>query len=404
MDSSKPDISSNEVPYPPRYWWLKRIGVAIFVSIVAIILVNLWWAHVADRRYQALIDGAHSRGEPILPEDFDAAPVPDAQNKAAFLRKAADTVKLAQEFDDLTRSHQDNAPFSGDEMAVLTRTMSANAQALRLARLARNATEVNWQIPVRTPVLNSSAFTNLNDQRSLARLLSWSAKYNHRLANDHESVEALRDAIDLAHTLGRGPSTLVVELVSIGINALAIESIEEIAPTLNIAPDDASNSSGSATHAQISQLIATLLDDETYLRKAIRGWYGERMFSLDTFDDFINGNGTLRNGPTGIGTSVPFRASIKLDALRAAGYSEAGLDAVKQPNWPAAESKLPHLDSDRSNLENISSLLSRMLTPSVGRAVEQYFRETLERRVAAAPTGDPSLSTRSCRQLSHSPG
>src|SRR6266478_6284348 len=88
----------DDPPNPPRYRWLKRIAGAMLITVIAGLLLHWWWVRAADRRYRAMIDSARAKGEPILPEDFDAAPVADENNKAFFLRQAAKAMKRSTAF------------------------------------------------------------------------------------------------------------------------------------------------------------------------------------------------------------------------------------------------------------------------------------------------------------------
>lgn len=58
---------ADEVPFPPRYWWLKRIVVAYAVLFVALLTLRLWWGHVAHHRLETEIAKYKAAGEPIEP-------------------------------------------------------------------------------------------------------------------------------------------------------------------------------------------------------------------------------------------------------------------------------------------------------------------------------------------------
>ena len=45
-DNLEPDVTF----VPPRYWWLKRLGAAGLLSVVALVGLRLWWGHVAEAR------------------------------------------------------------------------------------------------------------------------------------------------------------------------------------------------------------------------------------------------------------------------------------------------------------------------------------------------------------------
>src|SRR3989442_1647780 len=84
-------------PYPPRYWWLKRITAGSVVLLLLLLLVRLIWGWDANRRLRNEINAIHARGEPILPEDFVTPHVPDAENFAFYLEQAIAALNPAAE-------------------------------------------------------------------------------------------------------------------------------------------------------------------------------------------------------------------------------------------------------------------------------------------------------------------
>ena len=112
MASSSSNFSG-ERPIPPRYRWLKRILIAVVTLVIALVVAQRWWAHAADRRYQASIDAARARGEPVLPADFlPDGPVPDSRNAALSLANAAGSLALSQAFHDFANNYPSDGPHS----------------------------------------------------------------------------------------------------------------------------------------------------------------------------------------------------------------------------------------------------------------------------------------------------
>jgi hypothetical protein len=54
-------------PFPPRFRWLKRGTILVLLVIGGLVLLRLWWGHIATVRTRELVEAAHARGEPILP-------------------------------------------------------------------------------------------------------------------------------------------------------------------------------------------------------------------------------------------------------------------------------------------------------------------------------------------------
>src|SRR5665213_2093956 len=107
MTLSEPTIISQEAPNPHRFWWLKRIAVLVLVALAGLTVLRWLWAREADRRSAALIADAKARGEPILPEDFEAAKVPDADNAAILFSQAASVLVLSPAFGKLQTPDED---------------------------------------------------------------------------------------------------------------------------------------------------------------------------------------------------------------------------------------------------------------------------------------------------------
>ena len=82
MDKAPPDIpeSEPEVPYPRRFWWLKRLGLSVLLLIAALLLARAIAVHRAQAAYDAEIASLRARGEPVTLEDLKQPPIPDEQN------------------------------------------------------------------------------------------------------------------------------------------------------------------------------------------------------------------------------------------------------------------------------------------------------------------------------------
>jgi hypothetical protein len=79
-------------PYPPRFWWLKRLTVS-YVAFAALVgsAYGAWWAY-SERRLAGTIAAIRARGEPAVLADFLRQEVlPVEQNGAVALEAAAKT-------------------------------------------------------------------------------------------------------------------------------------------------------------------------------------------------------------------------------------------------------------------------------------------------------------------------
>ena len=183
-----------QVPYPPRFWWLKRGGLFFLLFLIAMLALRLWWGHVADRRLADLIAYAHAHGQPILREDLEAAPVPAGQNAALSLDNAAKGIVTSAQFDALD-SRPDDAPLTKAELDAIEQTLALNQKPLELLRLARSQPDVDWRVHLKTPWMLSNGLHHLNEQRALSTLEYWAVRYHHSTGADAQAVEVIRDLL-----------------------------------------------------------------------------------------------------------------------------------------------------------------------------------------------------------------
>ena len=335
-----------------------------------------WWNHVADRRIADLIAAAHARGEPILPEDFDAPPVPDSQNAALTLQQASAAMVITPQFSAFEDSYS-GGKLSGKDATTVAAIKAANQKALSWFLQANSRRQVDWNIKVRPPVF-TFILSHLNSQRQLAMLAKCSALYEHSKSNDGQAMEYSQALLGQARTIDQSAPFLISHLVAIGIEMTATSAIDQIAPELAVdAAGPARPSSGCASRDQVAALIDDLLNDGPRSAAAERSWYGERMAQLD---------GVRHPGLGGFG--VPdfplLYPMFKLDGVRMAARTAQVATAMSRPNLPEARDHLPpQLANSVPALEEVSQVMSRVLEPSFRRHLEQHYRAATERHAAA---------------------
>ncbi|HUU97565.1 MAG TPA: hypothetical protein VM487_17655 [Phycisphaerae bacterium] len=386
------ELASDQArPIPPRYWWLKRILLAAGVLILALAALRWWWGWEAERRLEAKIAEYRAAGQPVTIEDFQSSPIPDDENAAVLLRKAAAAI--------VTPSNSPITP--GDVCGSLTvvanwadevrALIEANASALRLARDARLEPKTDWQIPLKSPVMNVF-FPDLSPQRNLARLLCAAALYQHQTASDAAAIEALRDALGQARQVGQMRGFLISHLVTVAIDAVAANAIEELAPQLRVAATTGAAPSDSrvAPPEQVRALIADLLDEEPIREQWRWAIYGERLFALDTVTLVASGRigpGTLLVGGGGSSPFGPLafiaKPMFQLDVVQMMEHCTAVARAGTGESYPAACDLFPEHPRRQPGIEGHARFLSRILLPSVHRALELHFRTIAMRRMAA---------------------
>lgn len=376
----EPTVEPTVEPIPPRYWWLKRIGIAIGVLLVALFALRSWWGWEANRRLQAEIDRIIAAGEPIYPEDFDPnEEIPDDQNAAKFLRDAENAIALTAEQTQLLQDFLGKTAELAKHMDELKAMIEANAEVFELARGARRAPGVEWGLRIRSPAINSM-LPSFSGQRQLCRLLNAAAYHHRATGRDDLGVETLRDAIAQGDTLSYHPS-LIAQLVVMANEAVAAQTVEKTAPTMKIAvpgEHDVLSADEAASREQVVGLIEDLLNDRRYRSAMTRAMLGERMLQLDIARTVLDGQMSLGSlAPWGAPArpsvlelllSYPIVPLLYLGGLTALKNSTACVEASRQQDWQRVSAVLPRQDRNRTFLDEWSHAFSRGVAASLDRA------------------------------------
>ncbi|HEY1629249.1 MAG TPA: hypothetical protein VGF52_05285, partial [Tepidisphaeraceae bacterium] len=271
-------------PYPPRYWWLKRISALVILILLLLTVLRIWWGYDAEKKLDALIASLHAAGEKILPEDFNSPPIPDSENAADYLNRAAAAINLNAEPPAASNMfYPGYLPMPAEWYAVAGKAVAANQTPLQLTRQARQHRPVDWKIHFASPTNLFSILPRLNPQRELANLLADTALEEHLTGNDSEAIETIRDLFAQSDALDQRP-ILISHLVAIGIRALGLHRLQLIAPGLRLADDPSPAPTTQPTtpvqRRQVQDLINLLLaSDSSGLQFALQG---ERMLVMDS--------------------------------------------------------------------------------------------------------------------------
>jgi hypothetical protein len=321
-------------PFPRRFGWLKRAGVGMVV--LAIVLTVAWWrwSVVAHRRLQRQLDAIAARGEPLTTDTLISTMHSGSArgaNAAALLDQAMAAINMNV---DCPRSsnltYPDTPPYPPAWHQLADASAKAQAPAYALARQARSASRIEWNIQFSHPLF-TTLLPTLNQARHLANHLADAATWSHLHGDDYEAIERLRDLRFMASAMERQPF-LVAHLVSIGINAMAMNAIHIIAPGLKISDDprDATTTAPStapivrpATRGQIRALIADILDESDGRDGLRRALLFERVAMLDMMNWL--GRGTVLLTPL-----------LEIQTARMLADQEVYLRATDEVNFPAA--------------------------------------------------------------------
>ena len=365
-----------EHPYPPRLWWLKRGVLAGILVLGGLAALRWWWGREADRRLHAVIAAAQARGEPVLPADFET-PQTSAETADKALLVAANQVVEGTNLKWL--SLHDRLPLLPQAMEQIRVLSASNQQALDSVRRARALPLVNWGSPPGgelPPVLPGRSNLRLS---ALARLLRWNALRQHQSGNDYEAAELIVDLLHQQRVLDHGPATLIVHILALAVQERGTECVFDIAPALNInGSGQAAPGRSPATTQQVREIIRELMADEDSRRAGSRPWYEMRMLNIQTA-------GQVRELSPETGNPL-LGPMYVIDEVRLARRSGEIADAASQPNWPAAEARLPrprHLERSASDLECYARFLSLLNDFDPAGRVREFYHSLTDRRAAA---------------------
>jgi len=392
--SVAPTIAPEIGPIPPRYWWLKRIGIAVGVLLVALFALRLWWGWEANRRLQAEIDRIIAAGEPIYPEDFDPKEdIPDDQNAARLLIQAAGAVSLMSVKPELFDEVVGKPALIKKHLEEVRGVVEGNSEALTLVRRARGLPGSDWGVRIRTPAINAP-FPAFSSDRRLSKLIGLSAMIYDIEDRNSEAIEILRDGLAHADNINQQP-TLISQLVAWACEALTIQTIEGTLPSLHIARDDGNSMEGveAASRSQIRDLIAELLDERPLREGMRRAMMCERMYQVDIHNELMRSNTTMSaligwQGPLPLNVpDVIWRhalgPAITLDIAATLRGTTSLVEAADTPFY----SGVPDTGDDSAEVSGYQFLIHPFLGSSMAslhRAFVLYFRVLARRRETGA--------------------
>ena len=368
---------------PPRRrsrWAL----VLVLLLLVAFPVGHAFWRDHQWRKLQALIDRHRAQGEPVLPEDFNAANVDDPSNPAPQLIAAATAVPSSITS---AESRQDplgfQLPMTPAEVERLRPVLEQSATALDRARAAAELTgQAAWPVRLISPVV-LVALRDLNAQRNLARLLRAVALDAHRRGDDAQAVERVHEILFQAHALYRYP-TLIAHLVGVGIQSLGDSAAKEIAPDLEIATAPVGHHP--ATPEQARRLIRDLLDERPLRDGQRLALLSERMVEVDSAEAMADGKFDLTGATSPASKGRAFMGYVLsplyyLDGQLLFERMTKALPIAQAPDWQACRTELKAIPDARAS--GSAHLLLRLLTPATGRLLNQDFRVMTDSRITA---------------------
>ena len=244
--NSPPPIIEHKGPYPPRFWWLKRILLSLFLLLIGLILLRLAWGWYADRQLAALIATYRSRGEPVEKKDIAEKPIPDSENAAILLTQAEQAMTTSAEFHDLYMNVGfEHRPLASSAAKVLDEHLRINAAAFALVRHARRMGKAVFSDP-------------LNDSGLLGDHVRLAAVRAHEHGDDEEAIEFIIDLLFMSRACD-----------SHFVESTAFKAVSQLAPALN-APAGERAGARPASVRQVRALVDQLTTETAHQQAAVR--------------------------------------------------------------------------------------------------------------------------------------
>jgi hypothetical protein len=374
---------------PPRYWWLKRICALTLAWIVFLVAVRLWWGWEADRRWEATIARYRAAGQPVFRADFAAAPIPDEENAATYLRAAIDVMnrnRLPASLDGSYASATAALELSGEQTR---QRQAAEQEILNLIRRARACEHAYWG-----DECDDLAITDLSGLRALARTVAGMMAYETDRGNGRAVVQRAHDMLSLAEQAGTHAPNLITGLVRLAIDALLCAKLQEALSLLRGGLVTATSDSEPvpASRAEIAALLHHMFNERSAQDHWLRQMHGERMQLLERAAGLCQGELHWTAFTYARASAPPVKPPLHLligpmwtlDGLRAAEMATTLGDALTARSMPVAYRLHPPVLPTTSTLRNLPHTFSLNLAPHMSeRVLALVFRGLALRRMTA---------------------
>lgn len=339
-----------------RSIWRHRAWTFPILLLCLTVLLRLVWGHITHRQVERAIDQIRLANQPTQASDFHHSNIPPEEDAWPIQLQAASGVSSVV---DCPRNSNldfpEYPPFNPAWHQAAAASENANAAAFALARQARQLPKARVQ----------NAWTSLNSVKNLANVLTDGAIYIHLNGNDPEAVDRILDILSLAQSL-RQDDNNVSQLVALGIDSLAANAIQIIAPGLRLQA-----SPGTApTRNRVQRVISILLDESTLND----GW---RRSLLDYQVQILTWGQNIAE------EAWVIRPLADRSLCRALQNYQPVFVAREQNNWPQARKFL--MRQQRAPLYSDFRRYSRWFEFSGPQLhyFERYFRILAERRLTA---------------------
>ena len=374
---------ANVEAIPPRYWWLKRMLVGVLVILVAVGVLRGLVGREAERRLHARVVELRAAGEPLLPEDFVFEDVPDDENAALLLMRAAAAFVEPENKDVGPEDILADAALFESRAEDVQALLDANREALRLLRAARFKPRVDWGYRFTSPMMSGEAWREYWRLQPVARVAGVAALQHLHRGDQVESFESVSDVLSMADRVTQGHPHLLATMLGTMSYADVYPALGELAK------------SPVTARAAARRVVRELLDEEQLAEGMTRAIRVERAVMLDVTPGM--GGGDLMMTP-GEGLRFTRRALmsmnlyllkpvLQLDGIRILDHYSVYVEATHTSDLRAVDEVLAQVREPQfrfSVLEKRRRFLSMLLMPSFFDVIRRAILDRARRRLGAS--------------------
>jgi hypothetical protein len=371
----------HESPYPPRFWWLKRIACAWILFFLFLVALRLWWGHRADRACEAAVRRAADLGTRTRPSEYDGGALPDDRNTVALLEKAGTFTTTSARENEVLDLASGGAKLSEEDLRVVEALRLRNPEVISTFKVAKDLDRVEWK-----PQQGLSA------HRMLCKFIATSVAYFHQIDRDALAVAALDDLHYLADVLAK-ESTLIGHFVALAGYAQGFRQVEAMAPNLCVTDEEPPQAERCAGREDVRKLIDRLLDQAALRHSAIKAAERELALQLDSIEAMRSGKVSATSLGIGVPAAPsrlartllwPFTPLYAFDGAICVDFAIANVRAIRQQTWPKLQAELPAEVGMGGNIvDRTLHPLTSILQFSLERAFWLQFLAIAQQRMAA---------------------
>lgn len=317
-------------PWPPRYWWLKRIAAGVLILSGVATAGYLWTIHRSEKLLGQRIDAAHAAGRLILLKDFQYQPLADESNAAAIYMTVAGISKLPEDIE-ILYSLDELKTFDAQHPGELDAIFAQNQPAFEAVQRTHGL-DVYWDCAGK-PVCG-----HLTRSRKLGKLLAKSALW--RLLRDDPTGALMQvdEVLRLAEATERNHPAMIAAMVARAIRELGIDALGDVLPCISRLHESFEADTAIAIDEHLKNIMVRLLDEDPQRRAFEQGFDGEVALLIDEFEKGRGGSSAWMPRGNIARVLAPY---FWLVELRELNYRLSASQAVREDLFPRARRQFP---------------------------------------------------------------